>query len=106
VRLKHYSHTVYTKKAKRVDLTSTIQSIVHRSGFTNGLVNIFAPYHDCTIVLLPSRGGMPQRDLGVSVTIPFFNSRDPLYRGDTKIYLVDSSSTSTRRKIHLTLIGE
>jgi len=104
VNQKHYSHTIYTKKQKRVDLTPILISALNQSRFTNGIITLAAPYPECSILIEEARGGRVGRDMGVSLTLPFFNSK--LITSTLKVVLVDHSNTSTRRKIHLTLIGE
>ena len=101
---KHYSYSIYTKRQKRVDLTPTLISTLSKSHFANGIMNITAPYPECSILIEEQRGGSAGRDVGVSLTLPFFNSK--LVTSTLKVVLVDQSNTSTRRKIHLTLIGE
>ncbi|PSN92744.1 hypothetical protein B9Q04_15630 [Candidatus Marsarchaeota G2 archaeon BE_D] len=101
---KHYSYTIYTKRRKKVDLTPTLIRALNQSHFTNGIINITAPYPECTILIEEQRGGRAGRDMGVSLTLPFFNLK--LVTPTLKVVLIDHSNTSTRRKIHLTLIGE
>jgi len=81
VNQKHYSYTIYTKRRKKVDLTPTLIRALNQSHFTNGIINITAPYPECTILIEEQRGGRAGRDMGVSLTLPFFNlklSRPPL----------------------------
>ncbi|MEM0120188.1 MAG: hypothetical protein QW514_06780 [Thermoprotei archaeon] len=101
---KHYSHIIYTKRSKAVDLTPLLSQDLTRSRFTNGVINITAPYADCAILIRGKHGDELKNEVGVSVTLPFFNSK--LVASNLRVVLVDRAKTSTRRKIHLTLIGE
>lgn len=102
VKQKHYSYNFSTKKSRKVDLTKTIFGVVASSGFANGLITVYTPYPDCSIVL--EKVGGEARDLGVSLTIPFFG-RKPILR-QAKVFLVDNGGGSARRRVHLVVFGE
>jgi len=103
VKNKHYSYTIYTKRHKKTDLTRMIYDTVAKSGFTNGLITIFVPYPTCYLTLLQQQS-VSERDVGVSFTLPFFNKKPLL--NQSRLALVDKDERSTRRKIHLVVVGE
>lgn len=102
---KHYSYTITTKKNKHVDITRLIYATITHSGFTNGLITLYTPHPECSLTLRNPKGNGGGRDLGVALTIPFHNQK-PILPHTARVFLVDSDKQSTRRKIHLVVVGE
>lgn len=102
VKQKHYSYNLSTKKSRKVDLTKIIFGAIARSDFTNGLITVYTPHPECSILL--EGGGGEGRDIGVSFTMPFFGQK-PVLR-QAKVFLVDGGKGSTRRRVHLVVVGE